>query len=41
MQCEGQKIDGQKPKLFSYNVVFEPGAIQEVKISNHFLFNKL
>lgn len=28
LQCEGQN-DVQKPKLFSYNVVFEPGATQE------------
>ncbi|CRK88043.1 CLUMA_CG001829, isoform A [Clunio marinus] len=26
--CEGQN-DSQKPKLFTYNVVFEPGATQE------------
>lgn len=29
-QCEGYNgNDGQKTKLFSYNVVFEPGASQE------------
>lgn len=27
-QCEGYN-DGHKTKLFSYNVVFEPGASQE------------
>lgn len=36
---DAQKVDGQKPKLFSYNVVFETGCTQEV--SNKFMFVQL
>lgn len=36
VKCEGQN-DMHKAKLFSYNVVFEPGANQEVRFIHTYI----